>query len=646
MFKDKRFLTIDDSAAIRNYLRTLLTRQGASVDTVGTGQEGLEMCTGDEGYDLILLDLLLPDMTGIDVLQHIRQEDRETTVVIITGFGGVKSAIAAVRHGADAYVEKQDIAAGGDFDTFFFILEQALKHRASLVAQRQLQIEHRRAVEALVEGEERYRTLIENQGEGTSIVDPEEHFVFANPAAHQIFGVPPGGLIGRHLQEFIDAEAFALVRAQTEARQAGKKSVYELQFYRPDGERRHLLVTATAQFDNTGQFIGTFGIFRDITERKRAEEALRELNATLEAKVTARTAEILAEKEKSETILRSVGDAIGMTDLEMRIQYVNEALTTLTGYTAEELLGQSMDILMAEELPEQDRRALQLALAKGEGWRGEMVARRKDGRIYDAAMLMAPVRDVKGQTVGYVSSHQDITRLKDLDRARSQFMTNVSHELRTPVANIKLYAFLLQKGMSAEKSERYLQILVEQAERLEHLVQDMLEMTGLDSGQAVTAWEPISLPIVIGDTVARYQSQAEASGLSLKVKPIPHDLPAVKGDQARLAQALSELVENALIFTPAGGQVTVEAETTKEEGQHWVTIAVRDTGPGISPEEQERLFERFFRGTLAESGHIPGTGLGLSMAQEIMRAHGGRVTVKSQVGEGSTFTLWLQGGPS
>jgi signal transduction histidine kinase len=120
----------------------------------------------------------------------------------------------------------------------------------------------------------------------------------------------------------------------------------------------------------------------------------------------------------------------------------------------------------------------------------------------------------------------------------------------------------------------------------------------------------------------------------------------VKGDQARLAQALSELVENALIFTPAGGQVTVEAETTKEEGQHWVTIAVRDTGPGISPEEQERLFERFFRGTLAESGHIPGTGLGLSMAQEIMRAHGGRVTVKSQVGEGSTFTLWLPGVPS
>lgn len=138
MIKDKRILAIDDSAAIRAYLRTILMSQCASVDVVGSGREALEMCFGDEAYDLILLDLILPDMNGIEVLEHIRQEDEEITVVILTGVGGVKSAIAAVRCGADAYVEKQDIAVGSDLTEFFYVLEQALDRRAGLVAQKRL----------------------------------------------------------------------------------------------------------------------------------------------------------------------------------------------------------------------------------------------------------------------------------------------------------------------------------------------------------------------------------------------------------------------------------------------------------------------------------------------------------------------------
>ena len=157
----------------------------------------------------------------------------------------------------------------------------------------------------------------------------------------------------------------------------------------------------------------------------------------------------------------------------------------------------------------------------------------------------------------------------------------------------------------------------EEITRLIHLIQAILEMTTLDSGRAVTTWEPVSLFYIIENIVTRYQSRAEASGLTLVVKPAPPDLPVVKGDQARLSQALEEIVENAIIFTPAGGQVTVETGTAEDEGSLWVTIIVRDTGPGIPPEEQDKVFDRFFRGSLAESGHTPGTGLGLSIADEI-----------------------------
>jgi len=139
MLKDKHILAVDDSVTVREYLQVILTPYCAGVDVAGTGQEGLEMHASDEEYDLILLDLILPDMNGIEVLERIRQEDDETTVVIITGVGGVKSAIAAVQRGADGYVEKHAVAVGSDLTEFLHVLEQAFEHRAGLVAQRRLQ---------------------------------------------------------------------------------------------------------------------------------------------------------------------------------------------------------------------------------------------------------------------------------------------------------------------------------------------------------------------------------------------------------------------------------------------------------------------------------------------------------------------------
>jgi two-component system cell cycle sensor histidine kinase/response regulator CckA len=377
-------------------------------------------------------------------------------------------------------------------------------------------------------------------------------------------------------------------------------------------------------------------------ERKRAEEALRELNASLEAQVVARTAEIRAEKEKSETILRNVGDAILMADEKMRIQYVNPAFTILTGYTVSEVLGQHAALIGASAGSEPTQESIEAALVEGDSWQGEVVAMCKDGRTYDAMLTVVPMHDDRGRFVGCVASHQDISQRKELERARQQFLTNISHQLRTPVTSLKLSSYLLGKEMAPENTERFLQIIAKQTDRLAHLVQDILEVTGLDSGLGVTTWEPVSLGQVVRNVGVRFQSKAQESDLALTVAPLLCDLPIVKGDPVRLSQALEEVVENALTFTPPGGQVMIEVRAVEENGQTWVTISVRDNGPGISLEEQGHVFERFFRGHLAESGQIPGTGLGLSIVQEIVRAHGGRVTVESEIGQGSTFRLWLR----
>ena len=173
--------------------------------------------------------------------------------------------------------------------------------------------ERKKAEETLRESEERYRNLVQNQGEGIGFVDTEENFTFANPAGHKIFGVPPGGLIGRNLREFVDEETFALIQAQTKVRQAGEKSIYEIDFDRPDGQKCNLLVTATPRFDSEGQFIGTFGIFRDITNRKRAEEKIEKSQRLLEA------------------VIEAIPDATMVIAADYRVVLANRAARAMAG---------------------------------------------------------------------------------------------------------------------------------------------------------------------------------------------------------------------------------------------------------------------------------------------------------------------------
>jgi PAS domain S-box-containing protein len=330
-----------------------------------------------------------------------------------------------------------------------------------------------------------------------------------------------------------------------------------------------------------------------------------------------------------------------MFDRHLAIQYVNPAFTQRTGYQPDEVFGQEILMLLGGVTAEQNRQSLLGPLSQGEPWQGEITVHRKDGRLYDALLTVAPIRDAAGVLTGFVSSHEDISRLKDLDRARSRFITTVSHQLRTPVTNMKLYAHLLRSGGREEKTEQYLQVLDEQADRLSHLIQDILEMTNLD-GQTIGSWNPVSVPSLIEHVMNRFRSVAEQAGVRLQAEPIPPTLPPINGDHIRLNHALAEVVENAVAYTPTGGQVTVKVGWSQAGGDDWITVMIRDTGPGISSDEQSRIFDRFYRGKVVESGQLPGTGLGLSMVHRIMEAHGGRITVDSELGQGSTFTLWLK----
>lgn len=385
----------------------------------------------------------------------------------------------------------------------------------------------------------------------------------------------------------------------------------------------------------------------------RLFEAVRAYAGELEQRVAERTAEIRAQQERTEAILRSVADAIIVTDLEGHIVLTNptaEALlrtmdegrrTTKEGGERRDDGGREL----AARLTELVRR---LARAP-DPQRVEMVE--GDGRALQAHA--ARVLD-DGRAVGTVIALRDITRLRELDRLKSQFVSNVSHELRTPLANIKLYLSLLAKR--PEKREGYLSVLEREANRLEKLIQGVLDLSRLEARPDILHREPVVLDEVIACVLEAQRLSAESKCLALDYIPGP-DVPPVLADRNQLIQVFTNLVNNAILYTPEGGRIEVATRlaTTQDDGRGttgdqpstgYAVVTVRDTGIGIAPEDLGRIFDRFYRAPQAEASGAPGTGLGLAIVKEIVDLHGGHVEVTSQVGMGSTFRVWLPVPPS
>lgn len=231
---------------------------------------------------------------------------------------------------------------------------------------------------------------------------------------------------------------------------------------------------------------------------------------------------------------------------------------------------------------------------------------------------------------------QDLTRVRHLETMRRDFIANLSHELRTPLAALQALAETLQAGAldDPQVASRFLQRMVDEVATLNRLVQDLLDLSRLERGQVPLQLEPIAPREALEAACDRFALAAERQGVTLTVQA-PADLPPVLADRGRLQQVLGNLLDNALRFTPQGGHIILGAAAQGHEIRFWV----QDSGPGIPPEHLPRVFERFYKVDPARQRR--GTGLGLAIAKHIVEAHGGRIGVESQVGQGSTFWFTL-----
>jgi len=394
---------------------------------------------------------------------------------------------------------------------------------------------------------------------------------------------------------------------------------------------------------------------QEIAERKRVEAELRRVNQALEEIVAERTRNLQAERERTQAILEAVGEAVIVTDLEGRIQYLNPAALELTGYTMEEALGQSPGSRQHDALPTQPDSLEPGSRGTIQARSMEVVSRRKDGTLYDAVTTVAPLFDARagGQPIGYVAVQRDITPIKEAERLKDQFVSNVSHELRTPLSVIALVSGnldLLYDRLPDAQRRKMVREIRQHAQVLEDLVGDVLEISRIESGRIPMERQVLDLARLAREEVEKQSPLAQKKAQTLRATGIRQ--LSVHGNDEQLRQVIRNLVNNAIKYTPEGGRITCECATLSGGADQdlwpdsselppgkWAALRVADTGIGISPADLPKIFERFYR--VKTQGNIPGTGLGLSIAQELVESHGGRLAATSTLGQGSVFAIYL-----
>ncbi|MCP4415921.1 MAG: PAS domain S-box protein [Chloroflexi bacterium] len=373
-------------------------------------------------------------------------------------------------------------------------------------------------------------------------------------------------------------------------------------------------------------------------ENARIYEALESQNVALEKAVQARTAELQSTTEQVRTILINSPDAILSLNADGIAKTCNPAFRELFGWPSEKIHGQSPIFLVTPEYQKEFAQALQASI-EGRQVRLEVMAKHQDETIFDADIALAPIKK-GGQIQGFVCSIRDISPLKEVQRLKDAFVSNVSHELRSPITSINLSLKLLQ--LKPEKMETYVERVRRETKRLSDTIEDLLQLSRMDENRIVVTFEAVDLNALTAVYTTDRKTVAENKHISLDIVQDPN-LPIVNADKGLLEQVLSILLTNAIDYTPAGGQVIVSTQTEKVDGNLWAGFVVDDNGPGIPSEEQALIFERFSRGKAGHQSEVSGTGLGLALAQEIVKLHNGRLTVQSDgiMDRGAKFFVWL-----
>ncbi len=377
---------------------------------------------------------------------------------------------------------------------------------------------------------------------------------------------------------------------------------------------------------------------RIVVRRALDKRALQKEMEALKSEREKSLRDIAAEKSRIVTIINCMGDGVLVCDRDSCVVLTNPAATRMLGIHESALIGKSlskcsMDKTLTKTIGESLSTTDPAFAAVSQD-----LCPSGSPSMYLRAHT-APVKNDLGETLGAVTVLQDITGLKELDRMKSDFVAMVSHELRSPVASIQQQLSVILEGLSGGLTEKQMRMLTRAKERfngLQDLVNDLLDLSKIEAGMVVQYKETMKMEELLERVHEQVLPEAKAKGLKLNFRAA-HRVPPVSGDRTNLEGVFTNLVNNAIKYTPEGGEITI---LLKGDGKN-LTVEVSDTGIGISKKDLPRIFDRFYRVKSEKTRQIVGTGLGLCIVKHIVEAHLGKISVQSQEGGGTTFTVVL-----
>jgi len=567
------------------------------------------------GYDLVISDYSLPSFDGLTALSLARELMPSVPFILFSGTIGEEAAIESLRNGATDYVLKQRP------ERLVTSMRRALREFEDRRRRQQ-------AEEALREREEFFRLISENVTDLIAVVDLDGRRVYNSPSYEALLG-DPAKLLGTDSFEEIhpeDRERIRRVFREMVASGVGQRA--EFRFLLKDGTVRYIESQVSAMRDRNGKVTNVIVVSRDVTERKNAEEQIREQAALLD----------------------KAQDAICVTDMEQRILYWNRSAEALYGWTAAESLGKYTNELLFKNDSSRQMEALKSLISKRE-WKGELHQVTKHGTEIIVESRWTLVHDNEGRPKAILVIDTDITEKKKLEAQffRSQRLENIgmlasgiAHDLNNVLAPIMMAVPMLRENVIEPADRNMLDMLDRSARRGAELVQQILSFARGVEGEH----KLMQLRHLLAD-LEKMIRETFPKSIQLQ-KNIDPDLRPIHGNPTQIHQVLLNLCVNARDAMPNGGTLAILAENARfEEPQvrrhagvkagPFVVLMVVDTGSGIPSELLERIFEPFF--TTKEPGK--GTGLGLATVRGILKNHGGFVEVKSEVGKGTSFRICL-----
>lgn len=577
------------------------------------------------------------------------------TIIIVVSDSGTRRTLRGVLE--DAGYQVTETARASD-------APRAKNGKPTAVIEIARDITERRRVEAgRKESEARYRSLVNNVSLGIlrSTMGPPGRIIETNPALEKITGYSRDELLAMNMEDLY---------AHPEERQAfmqklasAKRTVTrELRWKRKDGGRIVVLDTVIAVRDSSGQILHFDAIIEDITERRRAEEALRE------------------SEERYRTLVENATDAIYMVDAHENILSVNQTTARFLGKRPEKLIGKKVSDIFPPEIAARFTEEFRLTFRTGQSI---MACDRLDAGWTElwVSTSLNPIRNSSGEVVAIMGVTRDITEQKRLERElqetneqldaqneelqvqseelmaqqqellestqeaaranqlKSEFLANMSHELRTPLNAIIGFSQLLRDetpGKLNQEQKQCLDDVLESSQHLLNLINEVLDLSKIESGRAELKLENVDLKELITPLTRVMRPILGQKKQELEVE-IEAGLPQIRVDKTKMGQVLRNLLANSSKFTPEGGKLWITAARADD----WLHLSVIDNGAGIKKEDLERIFEPFCQLDYTPGNGKGGTGLGLAVVKEIVERHGGQIRVESEYGRGSRFTISL-----